>query len=113
MILGPNGPFTNLPPSIETQVEFIDELIARSVGLSGATGSNRVIETTLKAEHDWTEMCDNISKDSLFRKTDSWIFGANVPGKKKSVLFYFGGLGQYRQVLDAEVKSGYKGYHLY
>lgn len=113
MILGPNGPFTNLPPSIETQVEFIEELIARSVGLSAETGNNRVIETTTKAEHDWTEMCDNISKDSLFRKADSWIFGANVPGKKKSVLFYFGGLGQYRQVLDAEVKSGYKGYHFY
>jgi cation diffusion facilitator CzcD-associated flavoprotein CzcO len=113
MILGPNGPFTNLPPSIETQVEFIEELIAHSVGSSADTGSNRVIETTTTAEHDWTEMCDNISKDSLFRKADSWIFGANVPGKKKSVLFYFGGLGQYRQVLDAEVKSGYKGYHFY
>ena len=23
MILGPNGPFTNLPPSIEAQVEWI------------------------------------------------------------------------------------------
>ncbi|KAJ6119150.1 hypothetical protein N7523_003430 [Penicillium sp. IBT 18751x] len=113
MILGPNGPFTNLPPSIETQVEFISELIARSVELSAATGSNRVIETTLNAEHGWTEMCDSISKDSLFRRTDSWIFGANVPGKKKSVLFYFGGLGQYRRVLDAEVKGGYKGYHIY
>jgi len=27
MILGPNGPFTNLPPSIETQVEFISNLV--------------------------------------------------------------------------------------
>ena len=27
MILGPNGPFTNLPPSIETQVEFIADVI--------------------------------------------------------------------------------------
>ena len=28
MILGPNGPFTNLPPSIEVQVEWIADVIA-------------------------------------------------------------------------------------
>ena len=27
MILGPNGPFTNLPPSIETQVEWISDTV--------------------------------------------------------------------------------------
>src|SRR5690606_23076390 len=27
MVLGPNGPFTNLPPSIETQVEWISDII--------------------------------------------------------------------------------------
>ena len=27
MVLGPNGPFTNLPPGIETQVEWIADLI--------------------------------------------------------------------------------------
>jgi cyclohexanone monooxygenase len=26
-IMGPNGPFTNLPPTIETQVEFISDVI--------------------------------------------------------------------------------------
>ena len=30
MILGPNGPFTNLPPSIETQVEWIGKLVAEA-----------------------------------------------------------------------------------
>ena len=29
MILGPNGPFTNLPPSIETQVEWISHTVAK------------------------------------------------------------------------------------
>ena len=34
MILGPNGPFTNLPPTIEAQVEWIADAIAaeRSAG---------------------------------------------------------------------------------
>ena len=32
MILGPNGPFTNLPPSIETQVDWIGEAIRSRLG---------------------------------------------------------------------------------
>ncbi len=32
MILGPNGPFTNLPPSIEAQVEWIAEAVRHVVG---------------------------------------------------------------------------------
>lgn len=110
MILGPNGPFTSLPPSIETQVEFIDVLIAHSRGLSAATGNAPVVEATPEAEQEWTEMCDEMSMNSLFRKTDSWIFGANIPGKKKSVLFYFGGLRNYRKTIDDVIKGGYKGY---
>ena len=30
---------------------------------------------------------------TLFPKVDSWIFGANIPGKKKDVMFYLAGLG--------------------
>jgi len=35
MMLGPNGPFTNLPPGIESQVEWISETI-RHAENSGA-----------------------------------------------------------------------------
>lgn len=108
MILGPNGPFTNLPPSIETQVEFIHELITHS----HSGDSKSTVEATVEAEDEWTDICDDISANSLFRKTDSWIFGANVPGKKKSVLFYFGGLGNYRKVLDEVRQRGYRGFLL-
>ena len=31
------------------------------------------------------------------RQVDSWIFGANIPGKKRSVMFYLGGLGRVPQ----------------
>ena len=49
MILGPNGPFTNLPPSIETQVEWIGELI----GEAERRGA-RTVEPTPQAEAGWT-----------------------------------------------------------
>ena len=107
MVLGPNGPFTNLPPSIETQVEWISETIdyAERNGV-------RAIEPTPEAEAEWTETCTQIANMTLFTKVDSWIFGANIPGKKPSVLFYLGGLGNYRSVLDDVATNGYRGFEL-
>lgn len=147
-ILGPNGPFTNLPPTIETQVEFISDIIADTENrdkapdaqvnglpngndlqndtngekVNGYTESdgcqqlgrsgNSVIEASVDAERQWTEACDELSKESLFRKTDSWIFGANIPGKKNTTMFYFGGLGNYRKELRNLIKDGYRGFHI-
>jgi cation diffusion facilitator CzcD-associated flavoprotein CzcO len=105
MITGPNGPFCNLPPAIETQVEFISDTIRQ---LEERPSS--VIEATVEAEREWMAECDRLSVDSLFRKTDSWIFGANVPGKKHAVLFYFAGLAPYRKVLRDVVENGWRGY---
>jgi len=76
MILGPNGPFTNLPPSIEAQVEWITDLIAhmRQHGLATA-------EPTQDAEDAWGRTCAEIADQTLFGQVESWIFGANSPGK--------------------------------
>ena len=38
---------------------------------------------------------------TLFPKVESWIFGANIPGKKNTVMFYMAGIGAYRQQLEA------------
>jgi len=46
----------------------------------------------------------------LFTKGNSWIFGANVPGKKPSVLFYLGGLGNYRNVLADVTADAFRGF---
>ncbi|GAB3940931.1 flavin-containing monooxygenase [Corynebacterium tapiri] len=107
MVLGPNGPFTNLPPSIETQVEWISELIkyADDNGI-------KAIEPKQSTVDEWTETCTEIAEATVFTKVDSWIFGANVPGKKPSVLFYLGGLGNYRSVLNDEATAGYPGFSL-
>ena len=107
MILGPKGPFTNLPPLIEAQVEFIAGLIAQA---NQAASCKPRIEADTDAMMQWCQTCDELSAGSLFRKTDSWIFGANVPGKKKVVLFYFGGLANYRKVLEGTVQGGYMGF---
>ena len=124
MILGPNSPFSNLPPAIETQVEFIADII-RTAGkaksqTNGTTNGHQedgkaaragaIIEAESSAEDEWVQLCDQLSAPSLFRKTDSWIFGANVNGKKKSVLFYFGGLKNYRDALKDLINNDYRGF---
>jgi len=107
MVLGPNGPFTNLPPSIETEVDWIAETIAYMEANGIAT-----IEAEPAAEADWVKLCDEISRHTLFPKAESWIFGANIPGKKNTIYFYMGGLAAYRQLLREVVDEGYRGFAL-
>ena len=104
MVLGPNGPFTNLPPSIETQVEWIAQLVAKMEGEGLAT-----IEASAEAESEWTVTCKEIADMTLFPRAESWIFGANIPGKTNTVMFYMAGLGSYRQVMEDVVENAYQG----
>ncbi len=104
MILGPNGPFTNLPPSIEAQVEWIGDIIAHMERHGIDT-----IEPSEDAEAEWLTTCRAIAGMTLFPNAQSWIFGANIPGKKNAVMFYLGGLGNYRQAISAVKESGFKG----
>jgi cation diffusion facilitator CzcD-associated flavoprotein CzcO len=105
MVLGPNGPFTNLPPSIETEVEWIADTVGHMERNHYAT-----IEPTAEAEAAWTQTCQDIASQTLFPKADSWIFGANIPGKKNTIYFYMGGLGAFRQTLGEVMNEGYRGF---
>ncbi|MCM3844950.1 NAD(P)/FAD-dependent oxidoreductase [Pseudonocardia sp. DR1-2] len=105
MILGPNGPFTNLPPSIEAQVEWIGELIGHA-----ERGGIGTIEPTAEAERGWSRLCREIADATLFPKADSWIFGANIPGKPNAVMFYMAGHKAYREELSTVARDGYRGF---
>ncbi|GAA4930218.1 cation diffusion facilitator CzcD-associated flavoprotein CzcO [Actinomycetospora succinea] len=107
MILGPNGPFTNLPPSIEAQVEWIGELVRRTEESASST-----VEPTRAAEERWTETCREIADMTLFPQADSWIFGANIPGKKNAVMFYMAGHAAYREQLAGVADADYEGFVL-
>ncbi|WP_328870936.1 NAD(P)/FAD-dependent oxidoreductase [Streptomyces sp. NBC_00287] len=107
MVFGPGSVFCNLPPGLETQIEWI----AETVGTAEQRGIAR-IEATAAAEEEWTGMCRAMAEHSLFAQTDSWIFGSNIPGRKPRTLFYFGGIGAYRQRLREITAAGYEGFHL-
>jgi cyclohexanone monooxygenase len=80
VILGPNGPFTNPPPSIESQVDRISETIRHAERSGIAT-----VEPSQEAEDGWTKTREEIANMTLFPKIESWIFGANIPGKKNTI----------------------------
>ncbi|MFC5740528.1 flavin-containing monooxygenase [Dyella tabacisoli] len=105
MILGPNSVFSNLAAGIETQVEWVAEMIG-----AAESGSKSLIEATRSAEDEWTATCKEIANYTLFPQVKSWIFGANIPGKSNRVLFYFGGLGAYRQRLREIADADYDGF---
>ncbi|MHA3050025.1 flavin-containing monooxygenase [Acinetobacter sp. ANC 4639] len=107
MVLGPNGPFTNLPPSIESQVEWISDTVKYAV-----ENNIEAIEATETAEKDWTQTCANIAEMTLFPKAQSWIFGANIPGKKNTVYFYMAGLKEYRSTLANCKNHAYEGFDI-
>ena len=65
MILGPNGPFTNLPPSIESQVDWISETIGHAERSGVAT-----VEPSREAEDGWTKTCEEIANMTLFPKVE-------------------------------------------
>src|SRR4029078_7144682 len=61
MILGPNGPFANMPPSSETQVEGIAQTI-ENVSAPGPGWMDVKPET----ETAWTNTCLAIANQTLF-----------------------------------------------
>jgi cyclohexanone monooxygenase len=106
MVLGPHGPFTNLPPSIEVQVDWIADIITKAQEAGGT------VEVTKDAEDSWCQICHDLAHQTVFPKVDSWIFGANIPGKPQVVTFYMAGLAAYRGVLDEQTSNGYTAFEI-
>jgi cyclohexanone monooxygenase len=107
MIFGPMGPFTNQPPAHEAQVNWIADVVADMRGRGRHT-----IEPAQDAEDRWIGTCDEIAYGTLFPETNSWINGANIPGKPVTVMFYMAGMGAYMEQLRGAADGGYADFHL-
>ncbi|KAH8809357.1 cyclohexanone monooxygenase [Xylogone sp. PMI_703] len=113
MVTGPQSPLGNLPPIIESYVEFITRIIltAEKNRRSRPGQASGFIEVTPEAEAEWVNECDDLMTKSIFSAAkSSFMFGRNVEGKPDSTLFYFGGLAALLEKLNDSVKSGYKGF---
>jgi cyclohexanone monooxygenase len=106
-ITGPGSPsvLTNMIPTIEHHVDWIAECL----GHLRASGRSR-IEAQADAEAEWVAHVAAIAERSLRPSCNSWYIGANVPGKPRVYMPYFGGMPAYRAKCDAVVASGYEGF---
>jgi cation diffusion facilitator CzcD-associated flavoprotein CzcO len=107
IITGPQGPFCNIPPAIETHVDLISELIERA---EKHRERYTPVEASAEAETKWLGHCEELVDKTLFKTTESWIFGSNVEGKQYATRFYFGGLADYRGCLKRVREDGYSGF---
>ncbi|KFY60372.1 hypothetical protein V496_05347 [Pseudogymnoascus sp. VKM F-4515 (FW-2607)] len=101
-VSGPGGPFSNIPPSIEVQGDFIARLIEET----SARGA-RTIEADAGAQREWDEGVQAISEATIFSKVKSWVQNDNVEGKRKYSAFFLAGLGNYIEKLEVERAGKY------
>jgi cyclohexanone monooxygenase len=106
-LYGPPGPFTNQPPAIEWQAEWVKNAIAYTDSKGYAT-----IEATAEAEDYWMQECKRIQEMTLFHRINWWVSGANIPGKAVAPSFYMAGFGDYMDEAIKSAENGYKGYRL-
>ncbi|MFE5705398.1 flavin-containing monooxygenase [Rhodococcus koreensis] len=108
MVSGPQSPFGNIPVVVEGTVEWIGNAVThlRENGLD-------TIEPTSEAVASWWQLLqDYINATLLPKGRHSWFLGANIPGKPRGVLFFFGGVGTYRKTCQAAADSGYADFTL-
>ncbi len=108
-LVGPhNGAtFCNMPRCIEQNVEWVTDCLRylRDKGIDR-------IEATPKAEEEWTDHVNELAQGTLLAEADSWFFGANIPGKKRTVLMYLGGAQLYKKKVEEVAAAGYEGFRL-
>jgi cyclohexanone monooxygenase len=109
MITGPQSPsvLTNMVVSIEQHVEWIGACME----YMRERGYER-IEASSEAEERWVAHHTLVANATLIPQTDSWWVGANIPGKKRFLYPYVGGLDNYRRMCDEVAAQGYEGFEL-
>ena len=110
MLSGPQTPFANIPPVLEAAVTWIGQAIGK-VRDSG----QRSIEPTPEAVEAWTRLMQTLLDQTLLGRgaeVGTWFLGANIPGKARCVLFYFGGAEAYFNELNTSIERGFPGFAL-
>jgi cyclohexanone monooxygenase len=105
MVYGPFCPFTSQPLVHEWQVNWFADLIAHA-----RAAGKKTVDVSPETEKAWVKMCVDGVAGTLFARTDSWINGANIPGKPRAAMFYMSGMANYTKALGQIVKSGYAGF---
>ena len=107
-ITGPGSPsvLSNMVPSIEYHVEWIAAFIEH-----GRRRGCDYLEPTTEAEDNWVAHVNEVADMTLFPQCNSWYLGANVRGKPRVFMPYFG-YPQYAEFCNDIAARGYPGFVL-
>ena len=108
-IYGPQSPsaFCNGPSCAELQGDFVVACIEHM-----RRNNLRRVEATQEAEEAWRDHVAELANQTLFPRAQSWYMGANIPGKKREMLVYPGGLPLYLQKCKQSADADYAGFIL-
>lgn len=104
MVFGPFSPFTSQPLVHEWQVDYFTDLI------KAAEASKGIVDTEPAAQDSWVKICQDGLAGTLFQVTDSWINGANIPGKPRTSMWYMGGMANYMVEMNGIRDDNYRGF---
>ena len=106
-VTGPGSPsvFTNMLPTIEQHVDWIAECFGHM-----QQRKHRFIEAKRSAEAKWWQHVQAVAAQGLKGTTDSWYLGANVAGKARVFMPYYGGFPDYCRKCEEIVSNGYEGF---
>ncbi len=107
LITGPLSPsvLANMPTAIEQHVNWIAECLT-ALRARGA----RTIEPRAEPQEEWTHHVAEVAEATLYRDSQSWYFGSNVPGKPRQFGVYVGGFGNYADKCRQVADTGYDGF---
>lgn len=106
MIGGPQTPFANIPVVIDGVVEWIGDAIRFMRDKNVAT-----MEPTGESMEIWRQTVNAIVDATVLSQgPNSWFLGDNIPGKPRAALFYFGGVGAFREACQQVASGGYDSY---
>ena len=107
IVQGPQSPFGNAPPVIEAMVDWIADAID-----AARQAPRGRIEPTAAAVDRWISHIHDVYAGTLFSAAidaGAWFMGANIPDRKPTVLFHFGGTRAYLDDIGRVQAAGYEG----
>ena len=110
MVFGPQTPFANNPLVIEQSAKTIATMIEYM-----RRNDVECAEVTAEGESFWCDEVEARANETIVplgANANSWIYGANIPGKAQAVSFYFGGLNTYEDFCNKEASEGFPHIHM-
>lgn len=107
MVGGPHGKggHGNSTRCAEGPLEWIADLTEKITEESIAR-----VEADPEAEAQWTDHVNESGNNSIVSKAKSFLFGDNVPGRKRAYVAYLGALPEFVDRLQAVKAKGYEGF---